>query len=154
MIQRIQSVFLLIAAILLVFLVLFPFAEMVRSTDQNIFELGFKGLVNASGGDGVTFSSISLSILMIICLLITIGTIFLYKKRMLQIRFSVFNIILLLGLQGLMYYYFRVAQTTLSGSGTFSLFFVFPLVAAILVFLALRAISRDEALIRSLDRLR
>lgn len=154
MIQRIQSVFLLIATILLVFLVFFPYAEMVRSSDQNIFELGFRGLINVSGGEGIAFSSVTLSILMIICLLITIVTIFLFKKRMLQIRLSVFNIILLLGLQGLMYYFFRVAEKTLSGSGTFSLLFVFPFVTAILVFLALRAISRDEALVRSLDRLR
>jgi hypothetical protein len=127
---------------------------MVRSSDQNIFELGFKGLINVSGGEGIAFSSFTLSILMVLCLLITIITIFLYKKRMLQIRFSVFNIMLLLGLQGLMYYFFRVAERTLSGSGTFSFLFIFPLVAAILVFLALRAISRDEALVRSLDRLR
>lgn len=154
MIQRIQTVFLLVATILLIFLLFFPISEFLRTTDQTIFEFGFKGLTNESGDHAITFFSVPFSLLVAICLLLTLVTIFLYKKRMLQIRLSTFNIVILVGLQGLMFYYIKAAQTALPGEVSYTIFFVFPFVAAILVFLALRAIARDEALVRSLDRLR
>jgi hypothetical protein len=153
MIQRIQTVLLLVATIFLSFVVAMPFAKLVRVSDSVIFELGFYGLTNESAQE-VEFSSVPLSILIGLCQVITVITILLYKKRMLQIRASIINIILLVGLEGLMFYYLKAAQTELSANFTFSVVFVFPFVAAILVFLALRAIARDEALIRSLDRLR
>ncbi|MDX9846091.1 MAG: DUF4293 domain-containing protein [Tenuifilaceae bacterium] len=153
MIQRIQTAFLIIATILLVFMVFMPVASVVRPTDEVVFELGFKGLESA---DGVKepFTSYPMSILVLICLAICITTIFLFKRRMLQIRLCVVNIVLLLGLQGLVYYFAKAAQSSIDGNLSFSLLFVFPLISAILVFLALRAVARDEALVRSLDRLR
>jgi hypothetical protein len=154
MIQRIQTVFLIIATMLLIFVVSFPIAEFVRHSDQAILELGFKGLIEEGTNGTADFATLPLSILIALCLAITVFTILLYKKRILQIRLSVVNIILLIGLEGLMYYYVRAAQLALPASVSYKLFFIFPLVAAILVFLALRAIARDEALIRSLDRLR
>ncbi len=141
MIQRIQSVFLLIATVILVFVATFPFAEFVRATDQVIFELGFMGLTSDNINVEVEFSTLPLTILIALSLLITFVT-------------SVLNIVLLLGLEGLMFYYIKASQSVLNADVSYKLFFVFPLVAAILVFLALRGIARDEALIRSLDRLR
>lgn len=154
MIQRIQTVFLLIAAILLTFIVFFPIAEMVGSSDGVVYELGFKGFLVQKTGEKAAFSTLPLSILISICLLISVVTIFLFKRRMLQIRLSTFNVILLVGLQGLMFYYIKMAQKAITADFSFTFFFVFPIVSAILVFLALRAIARDEALVRSLDRLR
>lgn len=153
MIQRIQTAFLIIATILLVFMVFMPIASVVRPTDEVVFELGFKGLESANGVQE-PFTSYPMSILVLLCLAICITTIFLFKRRMLQIRLCVVNIVLLLGLQGLSYYFAQVAQSSIDGSLSFSLIFVFPLISAILVFLALRAVARDEALVRSLDRLR
>jgi hypothetical protein len=153
MIQRIQTVYLLIASILLGFMVIRPIAQIYRTANDAIFDFGFKGL---TGNDVFTegFNSVPMSILMALCLVICISTIFLFKKRMLQIRLSVVNIVLLVGLEGLMYYYVRTAESTINGIVSYSILFIFPLVAAILVFLALRSIARDEALIRSLNRLR
>lgn len=153
MIQRIQTVFLIIATILLAFVVFMPVAQIIGTTEDAIYELGFKGLI---GADGTLpeFSSIPMSILIALSVGLCIITIFLFKKRMLQIRLCVVNIVLLLGLEGLMFYYVRAAQSAIDGTASFTLIFIFPLVAAILVYLALRAIARDEALVRSLDRLR
>ena len=73
---------------------------------------------------------------------------------MIQIRLCVVNIVLLVGLEGLMFYYVRAAQSAVGEAISYSIVFIFPLAAAILIYLALRAIGRDEALVRSLDRLR
>jgi hypothetical protein len=153
MIQRIQTVFLIIATILLAFVVFMPVAQIIGTADDAVYELGFKGLI---GTDGTfpEFSSIPMSILIALSVGLCIISIFLFKKRMLQIRLCVVNIVLLLGLEGLMFYYVRAAQSAIDGTASFTLIFIFPLIAAILVYLALRAIARDEALVRSLDRLR
>jgi len=154
MIQRIQSLYLVAIAILLGFLVFFPIADLVRISDESIYSFSLKGLVTANGDIVPNFSAYPISILFAIGLAITLTTIFLYKKRMLQIRLTVFNIVTFLGLQGVMYYYVSFAQSSMEGVVSYKLFFVFPTVCAILAFLALRAIARDEALVRSLDRLR
>ncbi len=153
MIQRIQSVYLLVAGIFLVFLLFNPIAEFVRSANQAIFELRFSGVVNEAG-ETESFSVLPLSILIVLCISITFITIFLFKKRMLQIRLSVINIVLLLGLEGLMFYYVSVIKNELEGNVSYNVLIVFPVVSAILVYLALRAIAKDEALVRSLNRLR
>ena len=139
---------------MIAFTVFFPIAQMVGAAGGIIYELGFKGFLVQETGENAAFSTLPLSILISLCLLITVVTIFLYKRRMLQIRLSTFNIILLVGLQGLMFYYIKMAQKAVTADFSFTFFFVFPIVSAILVFLALRAIARDEALVRSLDRLR
>ncbi len=154
MIQRIQTVFLVIAVILLVFMFVFPFAEYIRLTDQVLFSLYLKGLFETTSTKFKEFSMVPLLILHVLCLILSFVTIFYFKKRVLQIRLCVGNAILLLGLQGLTYYYAKIAQDYIGASLSFSLVFIFPLISAILVFLALRAIARDEALVRSLDRLR
>ncbi|MFA5648077.1 MAG: DUF4293 domain-containing protein [Bacteroidales bacterium] len=153
MIQRIQSVFLLIATILLSFMLFMPVAHVARKVDGALFELGFKGLTGIESLPD-SFNSAPMSILIALCLAICAITIFLYKKRMLQIRLCVGNIVLLLGLEGLMFYYVQLAKQALGGIASYNIVFIFPLVAAILIFLALRAIARDEALVKSLDRLR
>ena len=154
MIQRIQTVFLLVTVILLTFIIFFPFAELLRHTDEVIFNLSIRGLLSDKDVLAQQFPVYPVTILLGLCYLLSVVTIFLYKRRMLQIRLSVFNIILLIGLQGIMFYYIKFAKSFLDATASYKLFFVFPLVSAILVFLALRAIARDEALVRSLDRLR
>jgi hypothetical protein len=74
---------------------------------------------------------------------------FLYKKRILQMRFNIFNSILLVVLQGFIVYYF------IQGTGLMlSLQSVFPVISLILSVLAIRNILKDEIKIRSLNRIR
>lgn len=153
MIQRIQTVFLIIAAILLAFVAFMPFASIVGSGNDTIYELGLKGLINSANGQ-LVFNALPMAILIILCLALCVITIVLFKKRMIQIRLCVVNIVLLVGLEGLMFYYVRAAQSAVGEAISYSIVFIFPLAAAILIYLALRAIGRDEALVRSLDRLR
>ena len=72
------------------------------------------------------------------------------KSRTLQMRLSNLAALLLLGLQIWMAVSYFTADPRLSLSFTA----IFPTVAAILDFLAARAILRDELLVRSASRLR
>lgn len=153
MIQRIQSLFLLQVIVLLGFMVFFPISELMTTATEIVYKLGFTG-IKAESEIYAAFSIVPYSLLVALCLLIALATLFLFKKRMLQIRLTIFNIVLLVGLQGLAFYYTNAAANELDASYSFTILFVAPIVSAILSFLALRGISKDEALIRSLNRLR
>lgn len=147
MIQRIQSVYLIISAILIGFLFALPFAEIAK--DGAIYLFNYKGIVL----DGVVKES-GLSISVLIGIIFTLHgvAILSFKNRIRQMRIIVFSILLMLGLFGLFFFFtwytFKDAQIS------YKLSMVFPIVAAILDYLAIRAIGKDEALIRSIDRIR
>jgi len=89
-------------------------------------------------------------ILVIITTLISFFSIFLYRHRIVQIRVSVFNSVILAAYQAwIMYLFF----TRPEGS-VFSVTALFPLVSLLLTLTAIKYIARDEALVRSLNSLR
>ena len=147
MIQRIQTLYLLISAILVAFLFALPFAEIVK--DGSIYLFNFKGILL----DGtLKENGLAISVLIGIILALHGLAILSYKNRIRQIRVIVFSILLMLGLFGMFFFF---TYYTFSGAQiSFKLSMVFPLVAIILDYLAIRSIGKDEALIRSIDRIR
>ena len=93
-------------------------------------------------------------IILILVLITIIGaTIFLYKNRMLQIRMSIFNSLLLVG------YYIAFFAFYFALKNDENLFRIgwalcLPLVSIILNILAIRSIGRDEVMVKAADRLR
>lgn len=154
MIQRIQTIYLLIVAILIGVLYFFPIASFVVEQDMSMYQLSINGLIPDVAGAKPLFHVLPLIIIISIIILSSAITIGFYKRRMLQIRLCIINIVLLLGLQGLMFYFVSVSKHQLGGSSSFSLIFIFPIISAILTYLAIRRIAKDEALVRSMDRLR
>jgi len=147
MIQRIQSLYLLVSAIFIGFLFAWPFAEIL--SDGAVYTFDFKGIL--LNGE-LKSNGMAISALIVIILAMHGVAILSYKNRIRQIRMIVFSILLMIGLFGLFffftYYSFSGAQIS------FKVSMVFPLVAIILDYLAIRAIGKDEALIRSIDRIR
>jgi hypothetical protein len=111
---------------------------------------------SAKGGEPAmpTFS-ISLTVLLAITTLVPLVTIFLYKKRLVQIRLLAAETVLLLGSAGMLGYYVwlyrRIAEDTLTSAYLFWGYIVLALLANIL---AIRGVWRDEKLVRSADRIR
>jgi hypothetical protein len=81
-------------------------------------------------------------------------SLFLYRKRMLQMRFNIFNSILLVALQGFIIYYIIPYLGQETTTFKFTIQSIFPVVSLILSILAIRNILKDELLIKSLNRLR
>lgn len=154
MIQRIQTVYLLIVAILIGILYFFPLASFVVEQDMSMYHLSVKGLMPNTESTKPLFRALPLVFIITIIVIISITIIALFKRRMLQIKLSIINIVLLVGLQSLMFYFVIVSKHQLGGQSSYSLIFVFPLIAAIITYLAIRRIAKDEALVRSMDRLR
>ena len=150
MLQRIQTVYLLLASICMVVSLL---------TNLAVFTFGgeivnFKAMGFYNNGE-LIFSTWSLFVIGIVSVLLFLLTIFIYRWRILQIRFSIFNIFVILGYYGLIAFYILKrnpeANSVFENAGVGM---VAPFIAIILTYLAIRKIGADEALIRSLDRIR
>lgn len=149
MIQRIQSVYLLIVAILSVIVMSNPVGSFI-SADNSIVEFTNLSLIDQSGVED--YKPWALFAILIISAIISLITIFLYRKRMLQIRLTLFNIILAIG------YYVTLVTFVfmLKGESTFvpSWMVCLPFVGIVLDWLAIRAIGKDEMLVKAYERLR
>lgn len=153
MIQRMQSLYLLWSFILIEIMFFFPLAELVDASGT-VYEFLYRGIPALKEGDPLIYNALPVAILLGIIGLISFVTIFLFKKRMLQIRLTVFNMICMIGAMGLIYYSISSQAKELSAITSYSLINAFPLVALVLCYLAIREIGKDEALIRSMDRIR
>ena len=138
MIQRIQSVFLLLCAGVLGLNFLFPFASS-NTTTQKYYEDGVFNVLDSSLILGLN----SASILLILIIL------FLYKNRAAQIKSSILGFALIGALMGSLLY--EITQMT---DYAFQLGCVTPLVAVLLLILAFVNIRKDDKLVKSMDRLR
>ncbi len=135
MIQRIQTIYLFIVTVLGILLCCFPVAD--------------AGDFTVKWGATITFSGLSL-----LMPVLSLTTIFLYKKRILQMRLCSFNIIL--NILTLLLVALDVYLAHNTGAADIKLYWpvVIMPINVILLYLAIRAIGKDEALVRSLDRLR
>ncbi len=147
MIQRIQTVYILLAGVLTAILYKLKLADL--SVNNELMEFFAKGIFK---GEDIVYNGLPLMVLIGIITVLHFAGLFLYKKRILQIRILVFSIILLLGLFGLFFYFTYMGFE--GAKVAFKIPVAFPLVAVILDWLAIRAIGKDEALIRSLNRIR
>lgn len=155
MIQRIQTVFLFLAATFTGVLFFAPLAAFEHGTD--LMKLTIYGVQNQI--DTQYFSgtySLPLLLLTLLLIVIPIITIFLFKKRELQLKLSSLNVFLNAILCGLIFlYYTSNIQKTLALETISYLFGTYvPLINMVLSVLAMRWIKKDIELIKSVDRLR
>ena len=153
MLQRIQTVYLLIIVALTVALLFLPLA-VLQSGDQ-LFTFDASGLSTMTEQPELIYPTWGLFALVVIVSLLAFVTIFLFKNRILQIRLCIFNAILMFGIYGLFAFFTWIMKGQLeTASMSFKFALSFPLVSLILDYLAIRNIGADEALVRSLDRFR
>ena len=148
MIQRIQTIYLLLAVAALVFALILPLGYMVEPT----------GVTNVCKNLGVSLvgeyqSTWGLFAILLVSLLTSGSAIFIFKKRMLQLRFVIFSALMCIG------YYLAFLAFYLVLRNDAIIFqinwaFCLPGVALIFDYLAIRAIGRDEAMVQAADRLR
>lgn len=144
MIQRIQTLFLTIAAGLLISMF---FTPMVRFVGDSATTIPFVAVAMAKGFTLTT-------IFQIVCTVLSVTVIFLYKNRIRQIRLCNLNSIILLGYQIILAVYFFQRTSKLGEDALFTVPCIFPICAAILTFIGMRYIARDEALVMASTRLR
>ena len=143
MIQRIQTVYLLVVAILMVVMMSLPVGSFVAA-DYTATVFNNLSLVAPDGT--ADYAPWAMFAILMVSAVVTLGTIFLYKKRMLQIRLTIFK------------YYGTLVTFVfmLKGENSFtpSWTVILPLISIILDWLAIRAIGKDEMLVKAYERLR
>lgn len=155
MIQRIQSLYLLTIVVLSGFTLLTPVADFVNQSSGMHYLLGFKGIyLLQSNSTSFVSSTWALSVISVLVPIISLYTIFLYKKRINQIRLSVINMFLMIGYYILLFIYVWFASQRLNADWSLRFATAFPLINLILNYLAMGAIGKDEKLVKSLDRIR
>lgn len=157
MIQRIQTVWLLVAAIILLGLFVFPYVNFIDlvGLGKQIYVTGiYSSNNNASIRES---SSIMLAIYAGIVAVVPLALVFLYKDRKKQVLLIIVEIVLII-LLGI--WMWGAAHTTLDAinqklwAGNIGVgFFLLP-VAVISLGMAISGIRKDEKLIKSADRLR
>lgn len=151
MIQRKQTLFLVLAIILSITCLCMPIGILEpigMGTPTVLWNLG-----TVVPGSGVQFSNWPLFAFLAVSVVLEITAIFTYHRRMLQAKLCSWSIVLCLA------WYAYFAFSILNGFGksyTFHLQFAacLPLVAIIALVLARRGVIQDEKLIRSADRIR
>lgn len=153
MIQRIQTILLLAVAIISGLLFFTPMFNLIMQ-DNTTYEFYTSKVVSLSENPAlIAYNWMSLTLNIAITLLSLI-VIFLYKKRFLQLRLCIVNIILQLGMLILMWLQASQRAEELQATYQVQLSFCFPIIGIILTWLALRAIIKDINLLKSYDRMR
>lgn len=160
MIQRIQTVYLLLVVALGITLCFVPVVQFVSPEDAAIvraWELTAFGMnettvnelpaIQLNGLWGLLVASILIPVLALV-------DIFLYNKRLLQARLNIFSIMLCLGYYGVLAIYIYLAKMVMGAEWYILPWASIPLVCLVLTIMATRRILKDEALVRAADRLR
>ena len=155
MLQRIQSVYLLLASLVIFALFLFPLVH-------NVYVAGVPSTIkvtgvyqDVSGAQSNTQSFILLIAATVIVAVLPLVLIFWYKKRKRQMMLCYAYILVVFG------YSFWMAQTVKSLTGgadlttnNFGIGILLSPIAIVLILAAAKGIQRDEKLVKSADRLR
>jgi len=154
MLQRIQTLYLLIGIIISVIANFYDVGGLFNN-EPRAFDFNYLGLYEITSGSKVFMVAAEMyTIIATLIPLLSLISIFLFRKRMLQIRILIVNAVLMLGYYGVLYIYLWQYGKVLKAD----LHLDFPasaqLVNVILTILAIMAILKDEALVRSLNRLR
>jgi ABC-type dipeptide/oligopeptide/nickel transport system permease subunit len=147
MLQRIQSIFLTLAAGLIAASYFLPFGHV-------------NGTVLRSYGakvDGVyldTVCSYWFHIPLFLACVLSLWALFSYSNRARQMAIVRSTFILFATAYGLLAFYIMDAQTVLQGTYAVGISVALPFAAMLCNWLALRAIRKDDQLIKSVDRIR
>jgi hypothetical protein len=155
MIQRIQSIFMLLAAAWPITMIIVDpvYFEMLGSDKQYL--LKGQGLFLVGDAQSILSSYPVIAILALLAI-IPLGSILRFKFRKLQMKLMRLNLLLALGFVGLAVFYIDRSQNLIGEETdiTPSIWFYTIALPIIFSFLANRFIKKDEDLLKSADRLR
>lgn len=165
MIQRIQTIYLLLAAALMATFLFCPIAQfdtpdgLYSFTSQGVStvmaepaETGAEATVTQTSVFTATWGVLALGAVIAVLSLVAI---FLYKNRPNQARVCMINAFFMVTFYIIIFLSGYTFQKDLAATHTsWSAYLVMPFVALVLDILAYRAINKDEQLVRSMDRIR
>jgi hypothetical protein len=155
MLQRIQSVYLLLVFLFAILFAVLPLAHFSGGEPM----LSLKLITYISFFSETAFSLIWTGWVLIVvwasCLLLTVFMTFQYRKRLFQIKLGKLNMLLHVGLILVTFFFLDgLRNQPDSIELTYGAGVLFPIISLIFILMAIKAIKKDEALVRSADRIR
>lgn len=158
MIQRIQSVFLLLLALAMGSVLFLPIWSKSDPVSGQHLVMTAISLSYAPSDPGMSVSTSTwpIAALATASMFVALIEIFQYRNRLRQLQLGLLNLLLIIATIGTSFYYTSIGeqQLNLKIMGSFEAGFYLPTLALLLNLLANRFIRRDEQLVRSMDRLR
>lgn len=158
MIQRIQSVYLLIVVLLSASVFFLPISSKIGITDTSvIFKMDTFNIYQLKGADTVVINNVIFNTFINAAIgLLALFALFKFKSRGLQVKICKTLLLICAAFIALLFY---ETDRMIPGSSTdFKTIYLPAIYAAvvmpILVFMALKAIRKDDDLVRSVDRIR
>ncbi len=145
MIQRIQTIYLLLIAGLMLAMLFMPLASFPSA--QGVLSVWGASMVSAD-------VRIVMAALLISIALNAVSSALMYKNRSLQLRMCTINLVQILLTIGFLLYVVWNLTGNLLPVGQMKIAMAFPAVVFILDLLAIAAIRKDDQLVKSLDRIR
>ena len=158
MIQRVQSIYLLLAAIMAIFTFFLPYAHFYGG-DVKVAEYAMFGVFNVQSDilESSGVFAFPVWVLGALAVIVPFVAIFLFKNRPLQYRIArlsymvnlIYVVYLFFAIDRILATIFEAEMRTLYHIG-----FYMPVAAVVMSCLAVRGIKKDEKLVKSLDRIR
>ena len=155
MIQRIQSLYLLLTTLLSLLFLNGSILNFINNSGSAI-RITFTGIVKSSEGQGIEVINnlLLLSVIIVIIPVLSLITIFFFKNRNVQVWLSGILITLVAGMILISIYCSYLIITQYNGEIVPGIKMTLPLLLLILSILAFRGIRKDDRLVKSYDRLR
>ena len=151
MIQRLQSLYLAVAALLVAALFFLPIGNYLLP-DKSVISLHHDGITEHGA---LNIASSLVTIMLSITIVYTLISIFLFSNRRLQMKICLGGIVIdVLLCCTILYVFFTLGSEIPGSKSMIRLTQMFPLMAAVLQYMAYVAIQKDEDLVQSADRIR
>jgi uncharacterized paraquat-inducible protein A len=155
MIQRIQSLYLLLTTLLSLIFLKGSFLSFINEAGS-VINISLNGITRGSEGQGSELIQTVLPITILIPLIaiLSFGAIFCFKKRNIQLMMSKILIALVIALILVSGYYSYIIISKFNGEIVPGVKMALPFIILVLSILAFRGIRKDDKLVKSYDRLR
>ena len=156
MLQRIQTIFLLIVVVTSIVMFFVPLISFI--SDLLYLKLYIYEFQNLTPDSDVQFgfsTVLPLTLINVGVLALSLVAIFRYKNRISQVKLVRFTLLLsMLLIVGVFVLYPNIVMKTSEAVSEFEIGAYIPIINLLFLFLANRSILKDEKLVRSVDRLR
>jgi len=160
MLQRVQTIYMLASVIAILTMHFFWLASF--ATPEATYELSSMGLTCTTPGHEVDQMCWDLFLLLLVMFILPLVTIFMYKRRKLQLRMLIYTAILNVCYYGLYFYdvdkldsyVLSLTPSMTLDSSNNVIMLAMPLLSIFCLVMAMRGVIYDIALLKSLDRLR
>lgn len=158
MLQRIQTVFLMLVALFMLLTLFFPIWTLRAENGELVQQLVAMKLSDFKANDEanavVYFPYASMAICALISAIIAVVSITKFKDRLMQMRLGALNSLFMAGALGCGAWFSTELMKEVGASGNFGIGLFLPAAAMMCNMLANRFIRKDDKLVKSVDRIR